>query len=111
MAQRAPRYCTTYPPTKSRAFTAAQVLDNITGLPPYAALRLDLICGATPAITLTHEDGTAIVVAGLTAGQVIRVDAPIRATTAVTNVTVIAHWWGSPGLLGIDPQNQIFPNP
>lgn len=113
-AQRAPRYDMSLPPTKTRVFTnpGAVALDAISGLPAFGALRLDVLCtAAAGALTVTHEDGTALVYAALPAGASFPILGPIKAFVSSTTVIVTATWWGSPGMLGRDPQYEIFSNP
>lgn len=59
--------------------------NDVSGLPLSASGILVCTVGATPAMTLTLNDGSSLVVDGLTPGQVI----PIRhvGVSAVTNVT------------------------
>lgn len=112
-AQRAPRFDTSLPPTKTRVFTnpGAVALDAQSGLPNFAPLLLDvLVTAAAGALTVTHEDGTALVYAALPPGP-FPIKGPIKAIVSSTTTIVTAYWWGSPGLASRDPQFQIPPLP
>lgn len=95
------------PPTKTRVFTnpGAVALDaQGTGMPNFAPLLLDVLVTTAPgALTVTHEDGTALVYAALPLGP-FRIPGPIKAIVSSTTVIVTATWWAEPGLPSRDPQ-------
>lgn len=108
MARPAPQFNTNRSADRVRALTTTQDMRAVALCPDFGPQRVVLIgTGASGAgsVTLTTEDGAAVVVPLL--GQPVTVDAPFTHIAAITTATVVAHWWVFPG----KDDHQIGPFP
>ncbi len=93
---------------RARAFIATQNLQTVSGCPDFGPQRCVVYAtGATPTVTFTTEQGTALVLPLNTSGVPVSVDVPVIAIAAITNAVVLAHWWIFP----TKDDNQVGPFP